>query len=53
MWKIDHAEHRIDGTVSVCRLAFLDQDDKGKNRKKTYPLQTAINIPPPGPGIPG
>ena len=50
MWKIDHAERRGDGTVSVCRLAFIDKDDKGKNRKKTYQLQTAISIPPPGPG---
>ena len=50
MWKIDHAEYRSDGTVSVCRLAFIDKDDKGKDRKKTYQLQTAISIPPPGPG---
>ena len=49
MWKIDHAEHRDNGTVSVCRLAFMDTDEQGKPRKRTYQLQTAIRIPPPGP----
>lgn len=48
MWKIAHAEHRDDGAVSVCSLAFVDQDEHGKPRKTVYQLQTAIRIPPHG-----
>ena len=50
MWKIDHAETQDDGTRSVCRLAFIDKDANGKDRRTPYQLQTAIHIPPPGPG---
>ena len=49
-WKIDYAEHEPDGSVNVCRLAFHDKDAKGKDRKRVHQLQTAIRIPPPGPG---
>lgn len=48
MWKIDHAERGQAGK-NVCRMAFLDKDEDGKDRKTTYQLQTAIRIPPPGP----
>jgi len=50
MWKIDHATDSADGTVNVCRLVLHDTDDSGKPRQRLYQLQTAVRIPPPGPG---
>lgn len=49
-WTIDHHEPEPDGTVNVCRVAWHDEDAKGRGRKKVYQLTTAIRIPPPGPG---
>ena len=50
MWKIDHQEVEPDGTVGVCRLAYVETDEDGKERTTVYQLQTAIRVPPPGPG---
>ena len=50
MLKIDHATDIADGTTNICRMAFRETDEKGRTRIRQYQLQTAVRIPPPGPG---
>ena len=56
-WKIGHLETEPDGTVHVTRIDWHEPEEKDGNGKVTkrasrepYQLQTAIVVPPSGPG---
>ena len=56
-WKIGHLETEPDGTVHVTRIDWHEPEEKDENGKvtkrasrETHQLQTAIVLPPSGPG---
>ena len=56
-WKIGHIETEPDGTVHVTRIDWHEPEEKDENGKvtkrasrETHQLQTAIVLPPSGPG---